>query len=1098
MDLLLEILRGIAMVFVYFWWVIVLVLIIAAWQNKRKARWFEEQESIILKIKIPKTNDKDPTAAEMMFAAIHGILIPKKERILKGVAQEHIGFEIIANHSTIQFYVWVPKKLKDFVAGQIYAQYPTADITECDDYTEKLRDDKFLKEKKFIAAEIELEKEDFLPIKTFNNFHVDPLAGITGVLSELKDKNEEVWIQILTKPTDNSWADKARVKVENIKSGKSSSFLGSSFLKAPLEFIVDLIKIAIVGGVIEPDSGGNKQLSTDTESKIAGIEEKIQKLAYETKIRIVYSASQDNPLAKERIRAIIGAFKQFNTTNLNGFKGKIVGNINRFLKEYSNRVFLGKGFILNIEELASIYHLPHTSVETPNIEWTTYKTGEPPTNLPTLENTDKKDIAIFAKTNFRGRIIDFGVKRDDRRRHMYIVGKSGMGKTKLQELLIEEDIRKGEGVAVIDPHGDLTKNIMAKIPKERENDVIIFDPSDVDFPIGFNPMEVIDEGLKIQTAAGIVATFKKIFGYSWGPRLEYILNYTVLALLDTPDTTLLGIVRMLTDKKYRKKIVDNIKDPVVKKFWTTEFATYNDRFATEAIAPILNKVGQFVANSLIRNVIGQPKSSFSIREIMDKQKIILFNLSTGKVGESNASLMGSLLITALQLAAMSRADIDEEDRKDFYLYIDEFQNFATDSFKNILSEARKYRLNLIIANQYLEQIDDSGVKEAVFGNVGTIITFRVGAKDAEELTKEFNPPFETQDIINLPRQHIYIKMTIDGQSETAFSAKTITIEEKDYKKANVENIINRSRQRFSKPREEVEDEIARNAGINISEFTGMNSNSQSKESVASEIEDSDDENSFVAPIIEEIKDNKNKDKNKGSLSDIIKENTAHVSSKKDSSQKESSKEKAKKKSLNHKNLEKEADYIVRHKDGDHKYVFLKENAPSNIIPDEKGRKKGTVYKKNGEEIYRVKIDMYNLDNSKEKADIWVGSVKEMIDQLEAIASGRGGGTKFLGVEAKNNKNKQKLQEEISRRKGKSSKKLTIKEKIDKETLAKIIEQVVTPSDKKNKDKEKTKPTPKKEKVITAKNFKKISIIHPHEKVKIVEPQELEEGKKIKF
>lgn len=814
-ELIILILKGIVSVFIYVWWIPVIMLSYFAWQNTRKSKWVESQESTVLEIKVPKNNDKNPTAAEMMFATLHGILKPKTEHIKEGTVQEHISFEIVADEKAIRFFVWVPKNLKDFVEGQIYAQYPSADITEATDYAERLQQEEFVNKRTFAPAEIILEKEDFLPIKTFNNFQVDPLAAITGVLSKLEGKNEEIWVQILARPVGEEWKTRGLDWVKAKKSGgaTSSKFDWGALFRQPIEILKDFIHITIIGPL--EAAGGSKdgpKLSSEDESKIGGIEEKSQKLAYSTKIRVLYSSS-DEFKAKDRVQAVIGAFKQFNTTNLNGFRGRSIGSVATFLDDYRNRIFLTDGYHLNIEELASIYHLPHLSVETPNINWTAFKTAEPPTSMPTIENTDPNEIALFADTNFRGKTTTFGIKRDDRRRHMYLIGKTGMGKTKLMENLILNDIKNGEGVGLIDPHGESFDFILQRIPKERMKDVIIFDPSDVNFPAAFNPMEVIDESLKNQTAAGIVGTFKKIFGFSWGPRLEYVLGYTVLALLDTEGSTLIGIVRMLTDKNFRKKIVDNIKDPVVKKFWVSEFATYNDKQASETIAPILNKVGQFISNSLIRNVIGQPQSSFNIRRLMDEKKIFLVNLSVGKLGDTNASLLGSFMVTSIHLAAMSRADTPEEERNDFYFYVDEFQNFATESFKNILSEARKYRLNLIVANQYTAQIEESGVKDAVFGNIGTMITFRVGAADASELIKEFEPVFEAQDLMNLPRQNIYLKMIIDGQAEAPFSARALTLDAEPT--GNKEAIINYSREKYSHPREEVEREIEQYTGVNI-------------------------------------------------------------------------------------------------------------------------------------------------------------------------------------------------------------------------------------------------------------------------------------------
>jgi len=341
------------------------------------------------------------------------------------------------------------------------------------------------------------------------------------------------------------------------------------------------------------------------------------------------------------------------------------------------------------------------------------------------------EISVFAETTFRNQYKKFGIKTDDRRRHMYLIGKTGMGKSTIQENMIVGDIRAGHGLAVVDPHGDLAEKIIEYIPSERIKDVVYFNPADMDFPIAFNVLEQVEPHLRHLVASGLLGVFQKLWADSWGPRLEYILRNTILAILDFPGSTILGVVRMLSDKSYRKRVVANIKDPVVKAFWEKEFASYADKFASEAVSPIQNKVGQFLSSSLMRNIIGQVQSSINIREIMDEGKILIMNLSKGRIGEDNSALLGAMMITKIQLAAMSRVDIPEKERKDFYLYIDEFQNFSTDSFANILSEARSYHLNLILAHQYIEQLSEK-VKPAVFGYVGTMLSFRIGATDAEE------------------------------------------------------------------------------------------------------------------------------------------------------------------------------------------------------------------------------------------------------------------------------------------------------------------------------------------------------------------------------
>jgi hypothetical protein len=420
------------------------------------------------------------------------------------------------------------------------------------------------------------------------------------------------------------------------------------------------------------------------------------------------------------------------------------------------------------------------------------------------------DITLFAKTNFRNREVAFGIKRDDRRRHVYIIGKTGMGKTTLIENMVIQDILAGHGVAFVDPHGDSVEKILDYIPSNRVNDVVYFNPADSDFPIAFNPLEAVDLKYKHLVASGLMAVFTKIWAGVWSARMEYILNNTILALLDSPGNTLLGIARMLVNKNYRKRIVDNIKDPIVKSFWVDEFANYNDKFRNEAIAPIQNKVGQFLSSAIIRNIVGQTKSSIDLREIMDQKKIFLINLSKGRIGEDNSALLGAMIITKLQLAAMSRVDIPEEERKDFYLYVDEFQNFATESFANILSEARKYRLNLIVAHQYIGQLvhdRNTVVRDAIFGNVGTLICFRVGADDAEFLEKEFDPTYLLNDLVNLTKFNIYLKLMINGVSSTPFSATTLPpISEAT---ANVDKVIKVSRERYSTERLIVEEKINR-------------------------------------------------------------------------------------------------------------------------------------------------------------------------------------------------------------------------------------------------------------------------------------------------
>jgi len=420
-------------------------------------------------------------------------------------------------------------------------------------------------------------------------------------------------------------------------------------------------------------------------------------------------------------------------------------------------------------------------------------------------------LVTLGETNFRNQRWRFGIKQDDRRRHMYVVGSTGMGKSEFLKNMAIQDIEAGRGVAFIDPHGDSANDLLDFVPKERMGDVIYFDPGDLSFPIAFNVMDKVDFEFRHLVASGLLAVFKKIWPDVWSPRMEYILNNTILALLEFPEATLLSINKMLASKEYRKKVIEYIKDPIVKAFWTQEFAGYTERYTQEAVPAIQNKIGQFISNNLIRNIIGQPNSTLDIRKIMDSGKILLVNISRGKIGEDASRLLGSLIVNRIQLAAMSRVDIPEPERKDYYLYVDEFQHFATESFANILSEARKYHLNLIMAHQYIKQMEEE-VMDAVFGNVGTIVSFRVGAEDAEYLEKWFTPDFLMNDIVNLGKYNVYLKLMIDGISSKGFSAATIppfTKLERSFR----EEIVNASRKVYATPREIVEKNIADWAGI---------------------------------------------------------------------------------------------------------------------------------------------------------------------------------------------------------------------------------------------------------------------------------------------
>lgn len=782
----------------YVWLPVVVVLGFLTWRNWRKVEAVDDIESDLLILEIPKTNDKQELAAEQLFASLHGILRDRNELRSNAGVQEHLSFEIASVNGQIRFYTWVPKTLRSFVESQIYSQYPTVQIYEAEeDYVAHERNHSVI-----YTSEIVMTDNEVLPIKTFQNFEVDPLAGITGTLAKLETSGEEVWVQILVRPIADDWHKNSERWISGLRGGKSSISNGG------LGWLGDVFEA--LWKPPEQTAGKDdkpKELSDRDKTRIAEAEKKATKLGYQVKIRLAY-LGESSTSARQRMQAIVGTFKQYNSTNLNGFKMAGASFRKEDIAKYRQRTFGRGGFILNIEELASVYHLPHTNVETPNIVWASSKTAEPPAKLPIITGNQAIDenISAFGLTNFRGINHQFGMLRSDRSRHVYIIGQTGAGKSGTLELFALSDIFHGHGYAIIDPHGDFAVDNMKYIPGSRMHEVVYFNPADTAYPLGFNPLEVFDPSQKTNVSSEVIGVLKRMFGESWGPRLEYILRYTILALLDRPSTTMLDITRMLTDKKFRKETLDYCTDTVVLQFWNVEFASWNEKFQSEAIAPVLNKVGAFTANPIIRNIIGQPKSTFNIRQIMDEGRILIVNLSKGLIGEDNAAILGAFMVTKIQLAAMSRSDIPKiEDRRPFYLYVDEFQNFATDSFATILSEARKYGLNLTVANQYISQMTDT-VRDAVFGNVGTMISFRVSADDAPILSKQFEPQFEPNDLLQMHNRNFVINMVINGEKAPAFSATTLTLPPEQIDNSAL--IIENTRRLYSRNRSEIEQEIS--------------------------------------------------------------------------------------------------------------------------------------------------------------------------------------------------------------------------------------------------------------------------------------------------
>lgn len=725
----------------------------------------EIKEGVLLSIRLPKENEKLPIAAEQMFASLHGLL-----KFTSGV-QEHISLEMASSSDGINFYCYTPRAFKSFVESQIYAQYPAAEIREAIDYSKSVGADSVV-----VGTELALSKDFIFPLKTFRDFEVDPLAAITSALGSVR-KGEQIWIQILVRPVDDFWQEHGHEYVQMIREGKTPVTLNASDImidvgKNILSVGTNMIPYMMKGPtVVEPPRPGAPlapKLSAGQELDLKMIENKLSKIGFETKIRVI-AVGESAGIAQERLSSAIASFKQFSTASLNSFEPDPDSPTTASLiKSYQTRLFPegeAGDYILDIEELASVFHLPNLSVETPTISWTRAKQGEPPLNLPT------ENVTLMGETYFRDHETKFGIKKEDRRKHMYLIGKTGTGKSTLIKNMIIQDMRNGEGVAVLDPHGQLIDELLEFVPENRLDDVVMFNPADADHPVSLNMLELVDPRQRTLIGDTLVDVFKKYFAESWGPRLEYILKNCILTLLEVPNTSLLSVIRMLVDRDYRKYIVNLISDPQMKKYWNEEFARMeqNDRLITEAIAPIQNKVGQFLNSELIRNIVGQPKSTLKIDDIINNKKLFFVNLASGRIGANNTSLLGAMIVSQLQFAAMRRVDMPEEQRNDFFLYADEFQNFATDSFAVILSEARKYRLDLIVTHQYIEQMPET-VRDAIFGNVGTLICFGVGNQDAHFLEREFSPVFLENDFINLGRFQMYLKLQIDDQASKPFSA----------------------------------------------------------------------------------------------------------------------------------------------------------------------------------------------------------------------------------------------------------------------------------------------------------------------------------------
>jgi len=731
-------------------------------------------DSVLLQVAVTRNNEVKIDAMEQLFASLYSI---KKGGWKQNFSvQPAISFEIVGKLEDIRFYVWTPKEFKDLIEKQIHGAFPDAEVLEVDELN-------LFKEKGKVAYKsFQLSRSVYYPIKTYKDLPTDPMASITSALAKM-GVDETAAIQILVSPIDSKWQKEGR------------------------KFISDTKK---------DESDPEKAKFTTSAKVLEAVEGKIGKPGFETSIRIVVSAA-DKDTAKRHLDNISSTFEQFSGEN-NGLKKRKIRIKGTFVDDFLYRyqpmfnVFGNSVSILNSEELATIFHFPNKQVTTPHIHWLNAKTAPAPSEIPT-------EGVFLGNSNYRGLKRKVYISNDDRRRHVYIIGKTGVGKSELLKQMIMQDINAGHGVCFIDPH-DAVRQLLTQIPPERAEDVIYFNPGDTARPMGINLLDARNEDEQHFAATAVINMMYKLFDpYKTGivgPRFEHAIRNAMLTVMQAePGATFIEVVQALERPDYVQYLLPKVQDPIVRRYWTDQIAQTSDFHKSEVLDYIVSKFGRFVTNKMIRNIIGQSQSSFDFRKVMDEGKILLVDLAKGEIGEENSNFLGLILVPRILMAAMSRQDTLEENRRDFYLYVDEFQNFATPDFAQILSEARKYRLNLTVANQFIGQVEEE-VKNAVFGNVGTIVSFRVGVTDANYLAHEFSPVFGEDDLLNIERYHGYVKTIVNNEPVQPFSMDMTKdmAQEKQRENARVGEIIKEmSRLKYGRDAKLVEAEIARRAKL---------------------------------------------------------------------------------------------------------------------------------------------------------------------------------------------------------------------------------------------------------------------------------------------
>lgn len=734
------------------------------WLKHRKREEYA-LDFVTLRVRLPRDNEIKIDAAEQLFAGLHSL---KNDGIFSWLKPEDVfAFEIVALKESLIFYFSCTKKIRDLVEKQIHGAYPSAEIKEVDEVNI------FSERGKVAFGSIALEKATYFPVKTYKDLATDGLSLITSALSKMGD-GEGAILQILLQPEGRGWQKTGRSYVQNEKKREA-----------------------------DPEKATYRHDPKEMES----IGTKIEKPGFRVSIRVVVSSPNDFA-AESHLNNIIGSFAQFTSAH-NSFSRVRLFFKHIFMIDFLYRympIFSRGTSILNTEELATIFHFPNKTVETHHIQWLNAKNAPAPNNIP-------NSGMYLGTSEYRGDKRKVFMSLNDRRRHMYIVGKTGTGKSEFLKEMLLQDIEAGHGVCAIDPHGEFVEDILQLMPPERAEDVIYFNPSDLTRPMGLNMMEADSEEQQHFVVSSIIGLMYKLYDPHRtgiiGPRFEHAIRNAMLTIMSRKGTTFIELVRVLTDAKYVDEMLPYVKDPVVRRYWTDQIAQTSDFHKSEVLDYIVSKFGRFVTNKTMRNIIGQAKSSFNFRQAMDEKKIILCNLSKGILGEEDAKFLGLILVPKVLTAAMSRQDIPMEKREDFFLYVDEFQNYATEDFAVILAEARKYRLNLIVANQYIGQIEEE-VKNAVFGNVGTMVSFRIGVPDANFLQHEFAPTFNEIDLANIEKYHVYIKTIVGNEPVPPFSMSL----EKDMDEVNArmnpklaEMIRQLSRLKYGVDREVIEAEM---------------------------------------------------------------------------------------------------------------------------------------------------------------------------------------------------------------------------------------------------------------------------------------------------